>query len=232
VRRWVESKEWRPDTERTAIAAVRQVLNWGVKQKIIRESQLTGIEMPTGQHRDFVVSPWLHVRMMAKATKQGRVIIEALRLTGCRPNEIRAVRIEDVAADYSCFVLRAHKNARKTGKARTVYLSSGAKKLFQTVIADRKEGFVFLDRHGKQFTQNAIRCIFRRLREKLKLGEDELVNSYSFRHTWATNALMRGIPVATVAELMGNSVKMVEKHYGHLAKQPSHLLEMMERAGK
>jgi integrase len=168
--------------------------------------------------------------MMAKASKPAMYLIDALRLTGCRPNEIRAVRIEHIAADYSCFVLRAHKNARKTGKVRTVYLSSGAKRLLQTVIADRKEGFVFLDRHGKQFTQNAIRCIFRRLREKLELGEDEPVNSYSFRHTWATNALIRGIPVATVAELMGNSVKMVEKHYGHLVKQPSHLLEMMERS--
>jgi integrase len=227
VRRWIDAKNWRPDTERTVIGVLRQVLTWGVDQGMIPANRLAGMKTPTPQPRDYVVSPLMHLRLMANASKRARFIIEALRLTGCRPSEIRSVKIENIASDLGYFVLKDHKNA-KHGKVRTVYLSSGAKRLFRTVIGERKEGFVFLDRDGKQLSRNCLRCMFRRLRTKLKTNEP--VNSYSFRHTFATNALVRGLPIATVAELLGNSSKMIEKHYGHLAKQPDHLREMMDRA--
>jgi integrase len=39
---------------------------------------------------------------------------------------------------------------------------------------------------------------------------------YALRHTYATWALRAGIPTFDVSRLMGCSVEMIEKHYGHV----------------
>ena len=41
-------------------------------------------------------------------------------------------------------------------------------------------------------------------------------DAYSFRHYYATQRLLRGVSVYTLAENMGTSVAMIEKHYGHV----------------
>ena len=70
--------------------------------------------------------------------------------------------------------------------------------------------------------RNAVRCRFRRLRQKL--GLDAGVVAYAFRHSWTTDALEKGVPIATVAELLGHSdTKMVSAHYSHLHEKREHL---------
>ncbi|WP_080507924.1 tyrosine-type recombinase/integrase [Bryobacter aggregatus] len=43
-------------------------------------------------------------------------------------------------------------------------------------------------------------------------------NPHRFRHTLATDLLSRGVPIADVAAILGNSVAIVEKHYKHFEK--------------
>jgi len=46
-----------------------------------------------------------------------------------------------------------------------------------------------------------------------------------------TEGLVRGVPIATMAELMGHaSTQMLEKHYSHLTEQADHLREAARRA--
>ncbi len=46
------------------------------------------------------------------------------------------------------------------------------------------------------------------------LGTDR--STYCFRHTYATLRLSEGVDVYLLAEQMGTSVQMIEKHYGHI----------------
>jgi site-specific recombinase XerD len=48
---------------------------------------------------------------------------------------------------------------------------------------------------------------------------------HNFRHSFATDLLTHGIPIEDVAALLGNSVKIVEKHYAHLVKARRERLE-------
>jgi integrase len=41
---------------------------------------------------------------------------------------------------------------------------------------------------------------------------------YAMRHTFATMALRAGLPTFHVARLMGTSVEMIERYYGHLTR--------------
>ena len=43
-------------------------------------------------------------------------------------------------------------------------------------------------------------------------------NAHMFRHTLATELLTKGVPLETVAAILGNSAKIVEKHYAHFVK--------------
>ena len=55
------------------------------------------------------------------------------------------------------------------------------------------------------------------------------VSFHALRHTWASLAVMAGVPLLVVAKNLGHaSTAMVEKHYGHLA--PSYIAEAI-RAG-
>lgn len=41
------------------------------------------------------------------------------------------------------------------------------------------------------------------------------VHAHRFRHTFATDLLSKGVPVSEVAAILGNSPRIVEKHYSH-----------------
>lgn len=54
---------------------------------------------------------------------------------------------------------------------------------------------------------------------------------YALRHSWATNALKRGLDSLTVVILMGHQdPSMLAKVYQHLSHKTEHLLEQAQRA--
>jgi integrase len=54
---------------------------------------------------------------------------------------------------------------------------------------------------------------------------------YAFRHSWATNALLRGVDSLTVAILMGHrDPSTLARVYAHLSHRPDHLLAEARRA--
>ena len=55
------------------------------------------------------------------------------------------------------------------------------------------------------------------------------VSFHALRHTWASHAVMNGVPLLVVAKNLGHAdTRMVERHYGHMA--PSYITEAI-RAG-
>jgi integrase len=55
------------------------------------------------------------------------------------------------------------------------------------------------------------------------------ISFHGLRHTWASLAVMNGVPLMIVAKNLGHTdTSMVEKHYGHLA--PSYIVDAI-RAG-
>ena len=55
------------------------------------------------------------------------------------------------------------------------------------------------------------------------------ISFHGLRHTWASLAVMNGVPLLVVARNLGHAdTRMVERHYGHLA--PSYIADAI-RAG-
>lgn len=158
--------------------------------------------------------------------------LTALRETGCRPGEVRKVTADNVNLELGVWVLEHHKTRKKTGLPRVVYLTPTMVELSRRLVAKWPEGPIFRGpkrKGSKPFSRNALRCRFRRLRAKLPQLKG--VVSYTVRHTYITDALERGVPVATVAELAGHKdLKMIQQRYAHLSEKRKHLQDAARRA--
>ena len=55
----------------------------------------------------------------------------------------------------------------------------------------------------------------------------EWVSPHVLRHTWASLAAMDGVSMKAIAEVLGDSVAMVDKHYAHLS--PEHMRSVVNR---
>jgi site-specific recombinase XerD len=90
-------------------------------------------------------------------------------------------------------------------------------------------GPLFRNKAGQPWTGNAIRCRFRRVREKLGLGRD--VVAYSYRHAACTDLLEAGVGLAQTCELLGHTgTAMVMRHYNQLRQRRDHLREELIKA--
>ena len=164
--------------------------------------------------------------------KEFKDFVFALQETGCRPGEIRKVTAEEVNVELGVWILQDHKTRKKTGLPRVVYLTPGMIELCKKLVEKYPQGPIFRGpaRCGcKPYSRNGVRCRFRRLRQKVP-GLAGVI-SYTYRHSYITDALERGVPVATVAELAGHKdLKMIQRHYAHLSEKRNHLADAARKA--
>lgn len=89
-------------------------------------------------------------------------------------------------------------------------------------------------RHGRKTLKTKSELKAEAKRKAVQRRCRELVPSlslYALRHSWATNALQRGVDALTVAILMGHKdPSTLARTYQHLSHNPEHLLEQARRA--
>ncbi len=84
-------------------------------------------------------------------------------------------------------------------------------------------------RRGKQgWSRNGIQQNIRRVRRKIGLPEDVVL--YGVRHKFGTQAILNGVDIKTLAQLLGHTTTRMTEHYIHLAGQHEHLADAMRRA--
>jgi integrase len=154
-----------------------------------------------------------------------------MTLTGCRPGEIARVTAAEVDFEQGLWVQKKHKTAKKTGKPRIIYLPPEAVELTRELVAKRPVGPLFLNSRGKPWTRNAVRIRFRNLRKKFP--ELKGIVAYSYRSSYATDALEDGVPDATVAALLGHTgTATLHRFYNRLAGRVGHLKDAAATASR
>jgi integrase len=147
--------------------------------------------------------------------------------TAARPSELRSMTVADVDLKNRVVRLKEHKTARR-GVVRTIYLNDAAFDVAQRQIRVYGSGLLFRSRIDGPMTVTATTKAFIRLSAKLGVR----VRPYGFRHSWATRALASGESDTIVAQLMGNSTRMLHRHYSHLGQRSRELRAAAERIGK
>jgi site-specific recombinase XerD len=224
---WLRARKVGPSTRRGAITALKRLLSWGIKKRRIAENPLKDMERPEMGRRRPLTPAEFEAIFAAVSDQEFRDVLTALRLTGARPAEVAGVTATDVHGDV--WLLEEHKTRGKTGKPRVIYLNAEMVELTAKLMGKNPTGPLFRNTDGNRWTRNAIRCRFRNLRKKL--GLEAGVVCYGLRHAFVTDALERGVPIATLAEIVGHSdTKMISAVYSHLNERREHLRKAVEQA--
>jgi integrase len=137
-------------------------------------------------------------------------LLHAALLTGCRYGELCRLRVRDFANGK----LAIQKS--KTGKPRHVRLTDEGRKFFEqlTVGRDCDEWLLINRRLGREWRKSEQARPMRNACVRAKIPP---LGIHQMRHTYASLAVMGGVPLIVVADNLGHKdTRMVEKHYGHL----------------
>jgi len=158
-----------------------------------------------------------------------REFVFAMAETGCRPSEVARVTASDADLTLGVWILKKHKTAKKTQKERIVFLTPAMLELTRKLVDLYPTGVLFRGRLGQPLTNQAIRLRFKNLRKRLPHLEH--FSAYTYRHSYCTDALVNGVGIAHVAELMGHTAtEMVSQIYSKLSQQVAHMREAAAKA--
>jgi len=224
-------KEWSAWSKATFIRDLKACFNWARREGLISSNPFADLTKPRTESRQATLTRDELARILQSANPCFRRFLHALRHTGARPGDIARVTAAHFDEANCCWVLPQHKTRLHTGKAKVIWLTPVMLRTTRHLIRRFPAGPLFRTESGSQWKKNNIAQTFRRL--KKRLGIDDKSVPYSLRHTFCTDALSAGVPIKTVAELVGHtSTRMIDMHYGHLDQKTEHLQEAVRMANR
>jgi integrase len=209
-----------------ATQALRQVLaravSWGL---IDANPAKQGVDNP--QRRGTEKRPfesWTELVAPARelGPRYGPLVLFAAA-TGLRPGEWIALEHRDIDRDARVvYVRRAYRNGRikypKTeASIRAVPLQTIALAALKRLPANGRSPLVFPSPGCGYFDLHNFRNRYWKPAQ-LAAGITPLRRIYDLRHTFATFALRVGISTFDLSRYMGTSLGMIDRHYGHIAR--------------
>ncbi|MAT73362.1 MAG: hypothetical protein CMJ58_28090 [Planctomycetaceae bacterium] len=227
LQRYIDAQtSWAPGNKRNACRAVQRALTWAVKQGYIERSPLAHFEKPPAGRRDQIVSEAEYAALLAATRDRTfRDVLTVAWETGARPQEVLRVEARHVDLRNSRWVFPPAE--AKGGKLpRVIYLNPTARAITQRLMKAHPTGPLFRNTRGRPWTTMAVKCRF----DTIKKNCGVRYCLYSLRHTWATNALRKGVDPITVSVLMGHSdTNMLARTYAHLTHDPAYLQQAAAR---
>jgi integrase len=225
---------WGPTSQSMALRTLRSALNWALHQGFIHSHPLQSMKpfawvKAKVRGEDTYVSQQQYSTLSELMRPAARDLLTFLRGTGCRPSEaFNAARKHYHPADHTIvFPWRAGppdfvwKCAKKTEKDRIIFLTPTVEDVVARLAKAQPSGPIFRSRDGAPWTRDSIGQVLRRASKRMGLAKP--IKCYGFRHTFATDWLLAERSPYYLAELMGTSVHMLERHYGHLLVDKSRL---------
>lgn len=223
VQEWLDGEPtWNDTTRNNAITAVKACLNWARKMGHVDENPLRDMEKPRAgvTADDLTVDKALKI-LAAVTDRPFKDYLVVLWETGARPGEVMRVEAAHLDAANGAIVMES-KTTRRTGDKRVIYLTPTAAEVLVRRAAVHARGPLLLTGRGTPWNRHTVGQRFRRLRKSLGMGKE--ATAKGFRHGFVTDALEKGVPIATVAELVGHrGTKMIERHYSKLRERTAHL---------
>jgi integrase len=210
-----------PATVKYALAVVSQVWNHAALLDVVSgESPTRKVKKPQIDNR----------RTRFLVPEEARTLLEALRtrsvdthdeailalFCGMRAGEIHALAWSDVDLNNGTLLLRD----TKSGKNRHVFICPEVEAMLLRRGAENKTGLVFPAVGGG--LRKWVSDTFSRVVEELGFNSDiadarQHVVFHTLRHTFASWLVQRGVPLYTVAQLLGHSTLEMTQRYAHLA---------------
>jgi integrase len=153
-------------------------------------------------------------RLLNACDPDFRLLARAALETGCRYGELARLEVSDFNPDANTITVRRS----KSGKSRHVIVTAEGAAFFRQVCAGRRgSDRMFPHSGGRPWKPSDQLRPLASANERARI--DPPISFHGLRHTWASLAVMNGVPLMVVAKNLGHSnTKMVEAHYGHLTE--------------
>ncbi len=197
----------------------KAALNLAYKNRIITTNEGWATVEPfqdVGDARKVFLNESQINRLLKKTTGGFHKLIKSALLTGVRYGELAATKVEDFDPIHGTLRLQSRKGKGKL-KVWDCYLSNDAITHFKMLAKDKlptahlhvkDDGTPWKRSHQHRPMQEAVKAA--KLPKKTTL--------YALRHTYISRALKAGINIHVLAENVGTSVRMIEKHYAKWIK--------------
>ena len=213
IHRWFDAySRTSPGAANHALGVLRQIFNHAVRLEYIAANPARGVRPNARPKLTRFLSREeigrLHEALECHAggrRAQQADIIRLLLLTGCRKNEIVRLRRREVDGD----LLRLEDS--KTGP-RTVLLNRKAQEIIERRMATTPVEFVFPSSKDPTRPVSDNLPLWYEVRLEAGIGD---VRLHDLRHTYASQAVMQGIPLPVVARLLGHSQTTMTLRYAH-----------------
>ena len=213
VHRWFDAySRTSPGGANTALAVLRQILSHAVKLEHIAVNPARGVRPNPRPKRTRFLSrdeiDRLHDVLDCHADgRRGQQvdIIRLLLLTGCRKNEI--VRLKRREVDSG--LLRLEDS--KTGP-RTVFLNRKARDIVERLLAAASGEYLFPSPKDPARPISDNLPLWYAVRRGAGIED---VRIHDLRHNFGTQAVMQGVPLPVVAQLLGHSEVTMTLRYAH-----------------
>lgn len=163
-------------------------------------------------------------RLIGVCQPDFRRLVEAALQTGCRYGELCRLKVGDFNPAVGTLVIRVS----KTGQPRHIVLTDEGVEFFASIAEGRSGNDTMLVKsNGEAWAESHQSRPMAEACRRAKISPP--IGFHALRHTWASLAVMNGVPLMVIAKNLGHvDTRMVERHYGHLA--PSFVAEAI-RAG-
>ena len=217
---YVNRDDWGQAHRRTILGAMKTAFKWAESEEVglTTHNPLKAMQRPSMPSRGSKASVSLdtHERLLEASTPSFRLFLTILHETGCRPSEVSRLTAQYVDFPSGVVVLTEHKTSHATGKPRLIVLSPKALDILTAQAIAHPEGVLLRTPHGKEWVKNSSNYSMRKACKKA--GVKAIL--YGYRHGYATDALSKGVPDATVASLLGHSgTTTLHRHYSHLTSR-------------
>jgi integrase len=199
-----------------AISALRALLSFAVRHRLRSSNPASGIKLYRENKRERFLSE-AEIAAAASAITEaesrgtiGPFAATGLRLalfTGARSGEITSTKWEHV--DWERRLIRLPDS--KTNEPRTIHLSDAAIEVLRST--PHTGPYVVAGRRGEPY--KSLSHAWERTR---KLADLEDVRLHDLRHSFASTAAGRGIPLYTIGKLLGHEDPATTQRYAHLAR--------------
>lgn len=195
-----------PVTLRRHAAALSGLWRAAIDRKAARVNPVRGVLL--GRAQEFAVrylTPEEVARILAETAAQVRPVVAFLAETGLRWSEAMNLLWRDVAADFAkVTVARA-----KSGRVRMVPLTPSARAVLRELVVADSAAFVFARySHGHTFR------LFKR--GVAAAGLPTSTRLHDLRHAYASQMVQAGVPISTVAEVIGDTLAVAMRYASHV----------------
>lgn len=209
------TRERSPGSLNRDMTALRAALNHALDNGTVTSDQAWRVGLRPVKNADGRRDGYLDLEQRRKLLKHApadlALLIKGMATLPLRPGAVAGLLVGWL--DTRLGVLTIGKD--KSGKDRRVKLPPAT----ATFLVEQAEGkandcHLLSQADGKPWTKDAWKGP---MKDAVRAAElPSSTTAYTLRHSVITDLVVAGVPLLTIAQLAGTSVRMIELHYGHL----------------